>query len=84
MISNRIVPALAAAALLGLTACNGAGRDDTTTIQHDTAVTTVPGYDTVQRPVQVPTQDTIAVEQQVEVHTDTVIDTRGGTTPGRP
>jgi ABC-type glycerol-3-phosphate transport system substrate-binding protein len=63
MISKRTVSFVAGAALLGLAACGGTGGDSAT-VQQDTAYTTIP------------TQDTVAVEQTVEVHTDTIRDTR--------
>jgi hypothetical protein len=72
---KKIASLFGVAALATLAACPG-GTDDTRVVEQDTVMTTVPGVDTVQRPVQVQTQDTVAVERQVEVHTDTVIDTR--------
>lgn len=76
MFRNRIFGALAAFAVTGLVACNGGATDDAQTIQQDTAFETMQTVDTVQQPVEVTEQDTIAVEQEVEVQADTVVDTR--------
>jgi predicted small lipoprotein YifL len=59
---NRIYSLIAVAAVLTLAACPG--RDDARTVEQDTLFTTIP------------TQDTVAVEREVEVRHDTVIDTR--------
>jgi hypothetical protein len=74
MIRKTLLSATALAFAIGATACER--NDDTTVIQQDTVGATFPTQDTVQRPVIVPGQDTVAVERTVEVEHDTIIDTR--------
>jgi len=76
----RHLPVLAIAALVATTACkkNESGGDETT--QKDSAV--VPGTDTVNQPVVVPTQDTVV--KTTTTSTDTVHGQAGDSTVVAP
>lgn len=74
MVRKALYSVAAVLITFGVTACERG--DDTEVIARDTVGTTVPGRDTVQRPVIVPDPDTIAVERTVEVERDTIVDTR--------
>jgi hypothetical protein len=67
MSMNRLCGTLAVAAVVGLAACSDTDAGDDAVVT-DTLVT----QDTVTREVQVPVQDTQAVETDVDVDRDTV------------
>lgn len=71
MLRNRLVHLVAGVAIVGLVGC---GADDTdTTVQADTTLVTQPGTETME--VQVPTEDTLLVEERVETEIDRSVDT---------
>jgi hypothetical protein len=71
MLSNRLLPVLAVASLIGLAACGGEEAEEPDA-QTTSEIVTQPGTEEVE--VTVPTVDTAVVERSVDVDTSVDVD----------